>query len=138
MKYLKFFFENSDQDPEKFIPEEDIEECFYDITDDDWILSTGYGSRAKSERNIGGGTFTIKYVDYVTISIYSNFIRNGRSSKPFYPGIAGDAISDLNNLRNSDIFKNCMSQLIGRVKEKGYKIVSNRVEGTVLKIRIEK
>lgn len=101
MRYLKAFESNASD--RLGIDINDVKECFYDLSDNGWVINTRFAKRLKNAKvdkgvNKWAGVVSMDLVPYLEIRIHMKF--------PLRV-----SIMTLQELQESDSYKDCMSLL---------------------------
>lgn len=123
MRYLKYF-ESSEENTQMGITTEEVKECFYDLSDEDWVVNVRF---YKTLRQNGNTLGTLELIPLIEIKIHKKL-----PEKVYAP--------ELMNLKDSEVYKGCMGLLNGRLSEYDLGIEFDKVEpmmnGSQIKILI--
>jgi len=112
MKYLKFF-EGVKENTQMGITTEEVKECFYDLTDEGWIVNVRFAkklSNAKLDKEKGG--MIMDLLPYLEIKIHKGHVNKFTHSRMI-------------QLELSEVYKECISKLNGRLDEHDLVVVNN-------------
>jgi len=118
MRYLKAFESNASD--RLGIDINDVKECFYDLSDNGWVINTRFAKRLKNAKvdkgvNKWAGVVSMDLVPYLEIRIHMKF--------PLRV-----SIMTLQELQESDSYKDCMSLLNGFLNDHELFIEQEKVE----------
>ncbi len=123
MKYLKYF-ESSEENTQMGITTEEVKECFYDLSDEGWVVNVRF---YKTLRQNGNTLGTLELIPLIEIRIHKK-----SPEKVYTP--------ELMNLQGSEVYKGCMGLLNGRLSEYDLGIEFDKIEpmmnGSQIKILI--
>lgn len=113
MKYLKFF--EGVEDTQMGISTDEVKECFYDLTDEGWTVVVKFDKKLKSQKNDNKPGMTeilMDLIPFLEIKIHKGHVNK---------------ISDteLIRLEQSELYKDCISKLKGRIDEHGLVVINN-------------
>jgi len=119
MRHLKTFESESASD-RLGIDINDVKECFYDLSDNGWVINTRFAKRlrnAKVEKGVNkwDGVVSMDLVPYLEIRIHMKF--------PLRV-----SVMTLQELQEKDTYKDCITQLKGILNDHDLFISQEKVE----------
>lgn len=111
MKYLRFF--EGVEDTQMGITTDEIQECFYDLIDEGWIVNVRFAkklSNAKIDREKGG--MIMDLIPYLQIKIHKEHVNKFTHTRMI-------------ELELSAPYKECVSKLRDRLDEHNLVVVNN-------------
>lgn len=124
MKYLKIFegSKNSLMD----IYSDDIKECFYDLSDNGWVINTRFAKKMFSSKGkfsfqkVSNGEMDLELLPYIEVKIHKKFRPNGTP--------VNSSVTELQDLQESILYKECMNIFKSVLDEHGLFISQEKVE----------
>lgn len=118
MNYIKYF--EGVEDTQMGISSDEIRECFYDLSDEkEWTIIIRFAKKLYNTKvNKEKGEVSMYLLPYLEIKIYKMLPEKS-------------SVVEMQELKESELFKGCLESLLGRLNEHNLFIRNNQVERMV-------